>query len=218
MLLLVSIPVITLRKYRLVYAITVCGCLLAAALNLSSSKTVQAAAVQVLMTFLFFLGIGMGTLADPLHLTVIYLALLFTVPLLFADSPMMMNVSITFSVVLYYILARFTQTPEMLAANLANVIPVWLLSLCSCTYVMRLKLSGIAAQHERQYLFNEFDPDNLLNVSSDLEGIVNLVQVMMTFHSDETLLHCKRVRSYARLLCRAYNQHHESNPISRNSV
>ena len=210
----------SLVAYRPLYGLTMGMCALCYLLSRFGHGWVVSVTVYLFTGMVFFMGIAMGTLLGPDQMTTIYLALLFAVPLLFTDRPIKMDSAILASMAVYFILAVRTQSAQILTYNTTNIVPVGLLSLIACTYMMRIKADRLTVRHENEYLMKSMSPleRGIAAGKSDLESIVELVQVMMTFHSDESMLHCKRVKEYAKLLCNAYNGLHPDKPISRENI
>ena len=210
--------VLTLARNRTAYAYSVVAFFLTYLLARFGRGWAISLAVYVFSAVALFIGIAMGTLVDPDQATSIYTALLFAVPLLFTDRPLKMNVTTAGSLVLYFILAHFTQTHAMLVYNATNLVPIGILSLIACSYMMSIKADRLTVRHENEYLLNSIRPMDHAIGKNNLNSVVNLVQVMMTFHSDECVLHCKRVKEYSKLLCNAYNTLHPDKQISRENI
>lgn len=91
----------------------------------------------VLLLFLF--GIVLGTVTRPDELTVTFVALLLTVPLLFTDRPIRMVLCIFFAIISFIITATFTKDDLVLVADIIDVTVFGTLSATVCTYMMSLK-------------------------------------------------------------------------------
>ena len=208
----------SLMKYRHIYLVVTFLSLGSYLLARFGRGNAVDASMYLFTLSVFYLGIAEGTLIDPNNVTSIYLSLIFAVPLLFTDRPIKMDGALLLSAAVYFVLAYRTQTREYLIYNITNILPVGFLSLVASTYMMTIKADRLTVRRQNEYLLNSMKPMDRSVGKASLDSIVNLVQVMMTFHSDESLLHCKRVKEYAKLLCNAYNELHRDKPIPRENI
>ena len=112
--------------------------------------------IYTFVGILFVFGILLGTFIEPNEATVSFMILLFAVPLLFTDRPLRMDLAIAAGMVVYLILAAYTQTPTYFSYNLTNVLPYGILSIVVSTFMMHIKIERVVLAHENRFL-SEYD-------------------------------------------------------------
>ena len=108
--------------------------------------------VYTFFAILLSYGIVMGTVVSPQDLTVSYIVLIIAVPLIFNARAYVMNVLILFSIIVYIIIAYFTQNDLIFTYNLLDVIPYGILSMFVTSAIMRSKLQRLLYQNEVESL------------------------------------------------------------------
>ena len=108
--------------------------------------------VYTFFAILLSYGIVMGTLVSPQDLTVSYIVLIIAVPLLFNARAYVMNVLMLCSMIVYIVIAYFTQNDLIFTYNLLDVIPYGILSMFVTSAIMRNKLQRLLYQNEVESL------------------------------------------------------------------
>ncbi|MDD6807026.1 MAG: GGDEF domain-containing protein [Oscillospiraceae bacterium] len=92
------------------------------------------------MEIYYLASIILATEIHPEEPPISFVVLLFVVPLLFTCVPINTNIMLIVNVILYFILAFQTQTPEMLRFNALDVLIYSFLSIVISTYTMCIKI------------------------------------------------------------------------------
>ena len=115
--------------------------------NIKSIKVMEVFVYGFFCNLLSF-GIVMGTIISPEDLTVSYIVLMIAVPLLFTARTLIINGLILISLVVYTIMAYFTQDSLTYTYNMLDVIPYGILSMFVTATIMRNKLQRIMYHRE----------------------------------------------------------------------
>lgn len=95
--------------------------------------------IYIFIGCLFAFGIVLGTVATPDELSVTFIALLLTVPLLFTDRPIRMIGMIYLSVLVFTLAACRTKQPEVLWVDIIDAIIFGTISTITSSYMMWVK-------------------------------------------------------------------------------
>lgn len=95
--------------------------------------------VYIFIGCLFAFGIVLGTVGSPNQLSVTFIALLFTIPLLFTDRPIRMIGMIYLSVLAFSLVALRTKQPEVLWVDIIDALIFGTISTITSSYMMRVK-------------------------------------------------------------------------------
>lgn len=95
--------------------------------------------VYIFIGCLFAFGIVLGTVGSPNQLSVTFIALLFTIPLLFTDRPIRMIGMIYLSVLAFSLAACRTKQPEVLWVDIIDAIIFGTISTITSSYMMWVK-------------------------------------------------------------------------------
>ena len=112
----------------------------------------QAVLVYAFFVVLLSFGIVMGTVIFPENLTVNYIVLIVAVPLLFTARAWVMNGLVFFSMIIYTIIAYYTQEDLNFTYNMLDIFPYGILSMFVTAAIMRSKLQRLLYQAEMETL------------------------------------------------------------------
>ena len=151
---LVSVFSLSIGKYKWVYLAYTFLSLVYFCISRCQLKSFLGKKLVVYSFFaaLLLFGIITGTLITSGELTVNYIVFMMTAPLLFTARTTVMNGLILSSMLLYIVLAFFTQHNPILSKNLADVILYGVLSMFLTATMMRSKLQRILYQKEKETL------------------------------------------------------------------
>ena len=151
---LVSVFSLSIGKYKWVYLAYTFLSLVYFCISRCQLKSFLGKKLVVYSFFaaLLLFGIITGTLITSGELTVNYIVFMMTAPLLFTARTTVMNGLILSSMLLYIVLAFFTQHNPILSKNLADVILYGVLSMFLTATMMRSKLQRILYHKEMETL------------------------------------------------------------------
>lgn len=95
--------------------------------------------IYIFIGCLFAFGIVLGTVATPDELSVTFIALLLTVPLLFTDRPIRMIGMIYLSVLVFTLAAYRTKQTEVFWVDVIDAFVFGIISAITSSYMMRVK-------------------------------------------------------------------------------
>lgn len=156
----------SLEAFRPLYVVCAAVCLCVALMThgFAKGKTqLIGFAMYCFVLLLLVFGIVLGTLYTPEELTVSYVALLLTTPQMFTDRPKRMCAMIAGSFAVYAALCLLTKERRIWSTDLINAAVFGIVSMCCCSYSMRLKLE--------RYVFE--DDTRILAETDQLTGVLN---------------------------------------------
>ncbi|MCI6812247.1 MAG: GGDEF domain-containing protein [Lachnospiraceae bacterium] len=137
----------------------------------------------VLLSF----GIVMGTIIFPEDLTVSYIVLMFAIPLLFTARAQIINGMLLLSIIIYIVLAYYTQDNLTFTYNLLDVIPYGILSMFVTAAIMRTKLQRILYQNEVESL-EESERESQERISNYENFITDMVRYASSEENPDKVL------------------------------
>lgn len=135
---------------------------------------------KALLVYAFFavllsFGIVTGAIISPEDLTVNYIVLMVVVPLLFTARACVMNGLVLVSMMIYILIARFTQDQLMFTYNLIDVIPYGILSMFTTAVMMRTKFQRLLYHAEIQSL-EQIEKESKAKISNYENFITDMVR------------------------------------------
>lgn len=144
------------------------------------NKLIRKLRIALFMFTMFGFGIVMGTIVNPNQLTVSYIVLLFSVPLLFSMRPLEMNIIILISVAVYIPMAFITQPHNIFVSNIFDVAVYGIMCLVITSYMMVIKMQRFLYM-ERS---NALEQDEI-NSEKRLEKYESFITDMIRYSSED---------------------------------
>lgn len=116
------------------------------------NKRIVSFLVHFFIFHLLVFGIILGTIISPQLITVSFIAMLFAATLIFVLPPLNVNLIIIGSVVLYFLIARKTQSDEIFSYNRVNVVCFGAVSLLVASFTMKIKIQSLFYEYENKML------------------------------------------------------------------
>ncbi len=120
-------------------------------IKINNTSVKEAIVYSFFAAFLSF-GIVMGTVVSPDELTINYIVLMIAIPLLFNTRVFIVNGLTLLSMVIYLIIAYFTQESSVFVRNLLNVIVYGAASMIIASLILRNKFQKLMYQHRAEKL------------------------------------------------------------------
>ena len=108
--------------------------------------------VNLFVIVLLCVTIAFGTFIDPTHVSVSYVLLVFSLPLLFTQRPRCAIAAPLISIFIYVPCALLTQEPGMFDFNMSVVLPYGLIGMIITTFVMKIKINSFLLQDKSTVL------------------------------------------------------------------
>lgn len=168
-MLVMSFLLESLKKMHWLYAVcaAVCLCVFVLTKGPARGRThLIGFAMYCFVLLLLVFGIVLGTLYTPEELAVSYVALLLTTPQMFTDRPRRMCTMITGSFAVFVVLCLLTKERAVWGTDLINAAVFGIVSMCCCSYTMRLKLERYVFENDTRILAETDQLTGTLNRNS----------------------------------------------------
>lgn len=119
--------------------------------NFNTELRIGSLVHSYLMVQLFF-GIATATLIKPGELTVSFIVMMIATPILLSGKPIITNLVLLLHILFYFLIARETQSEEILFYNTINVCAYGAVSMILTSFLMKIKIQRILFRLEKENL------------------------------------------------------------------
>ena len=138
--------------------------------------TLVAVLCYIFAEVLFGFGIAMGTIVEPNQASLSFIVLMFVIPLLFMDRPICVIGFNIVNMVIYFVLAHATQSPEIFSFNASCILPYGVAAFFVIAIMMKAKVSRVVLEHKNQMLSESDQLTGMLNRRSYEQRVASIRQ------------------------------------------